>query len=78
VKNEELSQMIENILHTVERTEANWIGHTLRRNCFLTHVIEGKIEVKEKRGRRFKQLLDGHKEKRRHWKLKEKALRPTL
>jgi hypothetical protein len=22
----------------------NWIGHRLRRNCLLKHVIEGKIE----------------------------------
>jgi hypothetical protein len=24
--------------------KANWIGHIWRRNCLLTHVIEGKIE----------------------------------
>ena len=23
-----------NILHSVKRVKANWIGHTLRRNCF--------------------------------------------
>jgi hypothetical protein len=22
----------------------NWIGHILRRNCLLKHVIEGKLE----------------------------------
>jgi hypothetical protein len=22
----------------------NWIGHVLRRNCFLKHVVEGKRE----------------------------------
>jgi hypothetical protein len=32
-----------NILHTIKRREANWIGHVLRRNCLLKHVIEGKI-----------------------------------
>jgi hypothetical protein len=32
-----------NILHTIKRRKANWIGHILRRNCFLNHVIEGKI-----------------------------------
>jgi hypothetical protein len=32
------------ILHTVKCRKANWIGHTLRRNCLLKHVIEGKIE----------------------------------
>jgi hypothetical protein len=31
-----------NILHTIKREKANWIGHTLRRNCVLKHVIEGK------------------------------------
>jgi hypothetical protein len=33
-----------NILKTIKRREANWIGHTLRRKCLLKHVIEGKIE----------------------------------
>ena len=32
-----------NILHTIKRKNANWIGHILRRNCNLKHVIEGKI-----------------------------------
>jgi len=31
-----------NILHTIKRN-AYWIGHIFRRNCFLKHVIEGKI-----------------------------------
>jgi hypothetical protein len=39
-----------NIVHTIKRRKANWIGHILRRNCLLKHVIEGKeigrIEVK--------------------------------
>ena len=34
------------------------IGHILRRNCLLKHVIEGKIEGAGRRGRRRKQLLD--------------------
>jgi hypothetical protein len=33
-----------NILHTIKRMKANWIGHILRRNCLLKHVIEWKIE----------------------------------
>jgi hypothetical protein len=33
-----------NILHTIKRRKANWIGHILRRNCLLNHLIEGKIE----------------------------------
>jgi hypothetical protein len=35
---------IKNILHTVKRRKANLIGHILHRNCFLKHIIEGKIE----------------------------------
>jgi hypothetical protein len=33
-----------NILHTIKRPQASWIGHVLRRNCRLKSVIEGKIE----------------------------------
>jgi hypothetical protein len=51
-----------NNLHSIKRRQANWIGHILRRNCLLKHIIEGKIEgrteVKGRRGRRRKQLLD--------------------
>ena len=69
------------MLHTVIRRKANWIGHILRRNCFLEHVIEGKIEgrveVTGRRGR-SKQLLDGLKEKRGYWKLREEALDRTV
>jgi hypothetical protein len=61
---------------------SNWIGHILRRNCLLKHVIEGRaegrIEMTGRRGRRRTQLLDDLKEKRRYWKLKEEALDRTL
>jgi len=30
-----------NILKTMKRRKANWIGHNLRRNWLLNHVIEG-------------------------------------
>jgi hypothetical protein len=53
-----------NILHTLKRRKGNWIGHILRRNCLLKHVIEGKVEGKGRRGRRRKDLLDGLKEKK--------------
>ena len=33
-----------NVLQTIERRKANWIGHILRRNCLLEHIIEGKLE----------------------------------
>jgi len=51
-----------NILQTLKRINANWIGHILRRNCLLKHVIggkiEGRIDVMVRGGRRRKQLLD--------------------
>jgi hypothetical protein len=30
-------------LHNINRRNANWVGHLLRRNCLLKHVIDGKI-----------------------------------
>jgi hypothetical protein len=85
VRNEEVLHRVKedrNILHTIKRRKANWIGHILRRNCLLKHVIEGKlegrIEMTEIRGRRRKQLLDDLTEKRRYLKLKEEALDHTL
>jgi hypothetical protein len=67
-----------NILHTMKRRNANWIGHILRRNCLIKHIIEGKIagriEVTRRQGRRCKQLLDDLKKTREYWKFKEKAL----
>ena len=70
------------ILHTLQRRKANWIGHRLRRNCFLKHVIErkvgGRIEVTGRRERRREQLMDDLTEKRRYWKLKQEALDRTL
>ena len=28
-----------NIVHTIKRRKANRIGHILRRNCFLKHIV---------------------------------------
>jgi len=71
VKNKEVLQRVKedkNILRTVRRRKANWIGHILSRNCLLKHVIGGKIEgrreVKRRRGRRRNQLLDDFQETR--------------
>jgi hypothetical protein len=70
-----------NIIQTLKPMKANWIGHILRRNCLLKHVIEGKIEgmveMMGRRGRRRKQLLDCLKETRRYGKLEEDSLDPT-
>ena len=71
-----------NIVHTTIRRKANWIGHILRRNCLLKHIIEvkteGKIEVTGRRGRKCEQLLGDLKEKRRHCKLKGETLDRTV
>jgi hypothetical protein len=60
-KNREVVHRVQeesNTLHTTDRREANWIGHTLRRNCLLEHVIPGKTEVTVRPGRRCKLVLD--------------------
>jgi hypothetical protein len=47
VRNEEVLHRVKeerNILPTIKGRTANWIGHILRRNCLLKHVIEKKIE----------------------------------
>jgi hypothetical protein len=50
-----------NILHTIKRRKANWIGHILCRNCLVKQVIEGKMErrikVKGRREGRRKQIM---------------------
>jgi hypothetical protein len=33
-----------NILHTIKRKKASWIGYTLFRNCLPKHITEGMIE----------------------------------
>jgi hypothetical protein len=70
VRHEEVLHRVKeerNILHKIKRRKANCIGHILRRNCLLKHVIEGKLEGRVEmtgiRGRRCKQLLDDLKEK---------------
>jgi len=43
VRNEEVlhrGKEERNILRTVRRRKADWIGQVLRGNCFLKHVIE--------------------------------------
>jgi len=67
-----------NILHEIRQRKGNWIGHILRRNCFLQRVIEGKIqggiEVTGRQGRIRRKLLDDLKERRGYSHLKEEAL----
>jgi hypothetical protein len=78
VKNEKVLQSVteeRDVLYTIKRSKANWIGHILHRHCHLKHDIGGKIEGK---GRRQKQLLNDIKKTRKYRKLKEEALDCTL
>jgi hypothetical protein len=72
VRNEEVKHTVKeegNILQKIKRSKASCIGHILRTNCLLKHVIErkveGQIEMAGRRGRRRKQLLHDLKEKGR-------------
>jgi len=85
VRNEEVLLRVKeqrNILHEIRKRKANWIGHTLPRNCLLQRVIEGKIKggigVTGRRGRRRRKLLDDLKERRGYSHLKEEALDCTI
>jgi hypothetical protein len=81
VRNEEILLRVKgqrNILNEISKRKTIWIGHILRRKCFLLQVIEGKIkggiEVTGRRGIRRRKLLDGHKEMRGYSYLKQDAL----
>jgi hypothetical protein len=70
------------ILHEVRKRKANLIGHILRRNRLLQHVIEGKmngqLEVTRRPGRRRKKLLDGRKDRTGYCQWKEETLDRTM
>jgi hypothetical protein len=69
VRNEEVLHRVReqrNILKSTKRKKANWISHTLPRNCLFKHVIEGKIDrridMAGRRRRIRRQLLDNLQE----------------
>jgi hypothetical protein len=78
----------EEVLHSVrgeecptcnkEKRKVKWIGHIFHTDCFLTHVIDGKLEGVGRRGRGYKQLLNDLNERRTYWILKEETLTHTL
>jgi hypothetical protein len=80
VINEKVLHTVEdrNILHTIKKRKAKWIGHILRRNCLLEHFIGKKdrrrYRVLGRQGRRRKQLLFDLKEAREYCKLKEETV----
>jgi hypothetical protein len=57
-----------NIVHTINRREADCTDYILRMKCILKHVIEAKIQVRiyvmGRRERKHKQLLGDLKERR--------------
>jgi len=62
------NRLCNGVLQPIKRRNANWIGHNLRRNFFLKHVVKGKIdgtiEVTGRRGRGSKQLLGDYGKER--------------
>jgi hypothetical protein len=55
VSNEEVLHRVKkerNILQTIRRRKANWIGHVFCRNCFLNHVLEEKTDGRTEVSRR--------------------------
>jgi hypothetical protein len=67
VRNEEVLHRVKeerNIVHKIKRRNGNWIGHILRRNV-IEGKMEGRIQLKGRRGRRCNQLLDDLKNMRR-------------
>jgi hypothetical protein len=56
-----------NILRTIKRRKADCIGHSLRRNGVLKHIIQGKVERRIKgagRWRRRREQLLGYLKER--------------
>jgi hypothetical protein len=85
VRNEEVLLRVKkqrNILNEISKRKANWIGHILRINCFLSQVIEGKtkgrMEVTGRRGRRRRNLPDDLKERRGYSHMKNESLDRTM
>jgi hypothetical protein len=81
VRNEEVLLSVKeqrNILHEISKQKTNWIGHTLRRNCLLRQVIEGKMkggtQITGRRERRRRQLVDVVKKRRGYSHLKKESL----
>jgi hypothetical protein len=71
-----------NILLTIKRSKANWVGHIWRRKFLLKHTIEGKIEgskeVTVRDGIRRTHLLGDLEGTRGFWKIKDEALDRTV
>jgi len=58
------------ILRATKWRKVNWIGHTLCRNSFLKHIIDGKTG-RTRIGERIKQLQEGLREAKQYRNLQE-------
>ena len=45
------------MLELIKKRERNWLNHWLRRNCLLKDALEGMVNGKKVRGRRY-QMID--------------------
>jgi hypothetical protein len=54
------------LLNNILRRKVNWIGHILRRNCFLHDAIEGEMAEVKGVARRRTRLLDDLRNRRRY------------
>ena len=45
------------MLELIKKRKRNWLGHWLRRNCLLKDALEGIVNGKKVRGRRY-QIID--------------------
>ena len=63
------------LLNNILRRKANWIGHILRRNCFLDDAIEGQMTEVKGVGRRKRRTQPLHdlRNRKRYWELQEEA-----
>jgi hypothetical protein len=66
-----------NILHTLRRREASWIGHILRRSCLQNTSLKERLLWQEGEDGDVRRCCMTWW-KRRYWKLKEEAQDRTL
>jgi len=67
-----------NYVQTIKRGKSTRIAHILRRDCLVQGFIKRNIYVTERRGIRYKRLLDDLKETSVRWKLKENVQAHTV
>ena len=45
------------MMELIKKRKRNWLGHLLKRNCLLKDVLEGMVNRRKIRGRRY-QMID--------------------